>query len=191
MDVCIYLAGGNRRSIGRANELVALVERDRELLAAVVREMWNDDPIVAMRAADAAEKLTRARPEVLQGFKPELLGLAEETSQQELRWHLAAMVPRLRLKPAEKHRAVQTLTRYLEDKSSIVKTFAMQGLFDLSCGDKALRGKVEEMLRAVLNRGTPAMRARARKLLKQTERSHPKTRKRSLSTDVSLLLFSI
>jgi hypothetical protein len=46
-----------------------------------------------MRAADAAEKVTRVRGELLQPNKKELLGLMTEAQEQELRWRLAAMVP--------------------------------------------------------------------------------------------------
>jgi len=160
-----YLAGGDRRSIGRADELASLLAHRPALLPELVREMWSDDPVVAMRAADVLEKVTRTQQQELQRFKKELLGLAEETRQQELRWHLAAMLPRLELSPSERQRATTILTHYLEDKSSIVKTFALQALFDLSVLYPPLRTQVEELLRAAMRGGTPAMRARSRKLL--------------------------
>src|SRR5215469_5592624 len=108
------LSGGDRRSIGKSNTLVARLERQPELLPELVRHMWDRDPIIAMRAADALEKLTRRKTELLQRFKKELLGLAEETRQQELRWHLAALLPRLHLTSSELRRAMEILTQYLE-----------------------------------------------------------------------------
>ena len=80
-----------------------------------------------MRAADAAEKVTRKHPELLQQHKKELLGLVSQVEQQELRWHLAVMVPRLWLNARERQRAMTSLRAYLEDRSSIVKTFAPPG----------------------------------------------------------------
>ena len=160
-----YLAGRDRRSIGRVNKLVDLIERQPKLLPQLLQEMWNADPIVAMRAADAVEKLTRDQPRALQTFKSQLLGLAEETGQQELRWHLAAMLPRLKLSPAEQRRVFTVLNSYLQDKSSIVKTFALQGLFDLYSQNVELHPGVKEVLTTAARNGTPAMRARARKLL--------------------------
>ena len=162
-----YLVGGDRRSIGRADELASLLAHRPALLPELVQEMWSDDPVVAMRAADVLEKVTRTQPQELQRFKKELIGLAEETRQQELRWHLAAMIPRLELSPSERQRATTILTQYLEDKSSIVKTFALQALFDLSVIHPSLRPQVEELLRAAVRSGTPAMKARSRKLLGQ------------------------
>lgn len=164
-DMHVYLAGGDRRSIGRSNQLVELLRKQPDLLPDVIREMWNPDPVVAMRTADVVEKLTRTGPESLQPFGKELLGLAEETTQQELRWHLAAMIPRLKLSAAEQRKAVALFTRYLDDKSSIVKTFALQGLFELAVHNPVLRPEVEERLRIAMRSGTPAMRARSRMLL--------------------------
>jgi hypothetical protein len=167
LDVHLYLAGGDRRSVGRANGLVKILERQPNLLPEVVREMWSPDPVVAMRAADAVEKVSRKQAGALRRFKKELLGLAAETQQQELRWHLAAIVPRLQLSPAERRQAATTISRYLEDKSSIVKTFALQGLFDLSLCDSGSRERIEQLLRWAQLNGTPAMRARSRRLLSQ------------------------
>ena len=123
-----------------------------------------------MRAADALEKATRTNPAPLQRFKKELLGLLEEAEQQELRWHLAAMIPRLALTPAEISRAAAALERYLEDRSSIVRTFALQALADLSQQHPAIRSGVIDRLREALRTGTPAMKARSRKLLAKLDR---------------------
>jgi type IV pilus biogenesis protein CpaD/CtpE len=120
-----------------------------------------------MRAADAAEKVSAKKPRLLDGHKAELLGLLAEVEQIELRWHLALMVPRLRLTASERQRAAAALQRYLEDRTSIVKTFALQGLADLSQNDASLRSRVKQLLEQAVQSGTPAMKARARKLLKK------------------------
>jgi len=122
-----------------------------------------------MRAADAAEKVTVARPELLNPHKQELLGRLAEAEQIALRWHLALMVPRLVLSAPEKQPAAAALRRYLEDRSSIVKTFALQGLADLAKQDSSLRGPVRRTLEESLRTGTAAMKARARKLLKELQ----------------------
>lgn len=54
---------------------------------------------------------------------------------------------------------------YLDDRSSNVKTFAIQGLADLARNDAALRGKVKQLLEKSVQSGTPAMKARALKQL--------------------------
>jgi hypothetical protein len=122
-----------------------------------------------MRAADAAEKITITRPELLNLYKQELLGLLDEAEQIELRWHLALMVPRLSLSGPERVRAAAALQRYLQDCSSIVKTFALQGLADLARQDARLRETAKRILEESLRTGTAAMKARARKLLKELQ----------------------
>lgn len=163
------LQGGDRRSIGNAERVAAFVPRNPRLFAVLVRGLWHSDRLVRMRAADAAEKISRERPEWLQPFKQELLGLMAETQEQELRWHVAVMVPRLSLTNSDRQRAVAQLESYLSDRSSIVKTFTMQGLADLAHHDPKLHAKVAELLRNLSRNGTPAMKARGRKLLAQLE----------------------
>jgi hypothetical protein len=164
-NILSLLQGADRRTIGRADEVVAMVLQRPELFAELMAEMWCDDPLVRMRAADAAEKITRNSPELLQPYKKELLGLLAETKQQELCWHLAAMVPRLSLNSKERQRAAGCLTGYLEHRSSIVKTFALQGLAELAQQEPSLRASAVETLRLAVRNGTPAMKARSRKLL--------------------------
>lgn len=160
------LRGGDRRSIGKSNQIANLVLAEPKRFAELIGCLWDEDPLIRMRAADAAEKVTLKRPELLNPHKGELLGLLAEAEQSELRWHLAAMVPRLELSASERQRAAATLQHYLEDRSSIVKTFAMQGLLDLAGQDPTLRETAKQILEGALRTGTPAMKARARKLLK-------------------------
>jgi hypothetical protein len=159
-------SGGDRRSIGRSDEAVKLVGAEPKRVAELAELLWDSDEVVRMRAADALEKLSRDHLERLEPLKPNLLGLMAETRQKELRWHLAAIVPRLKLTQAERRRVTGIFEGYLEDRSSIVKTFAMQGLWDLSLLDAGLRGRVVELVRELTRTGTAAMRARGRNLLK-------------------------
>jgi len=75
------------------------------------------------------------------------------------------MVPRLNLSQKERQAASAALYRYLEDRSSIVKAFALEGLADLAKTDTSIRIRVIETLQKATRSGTPAMRARGRKLL--------------------------
>lgn len=169
MSIRELLEGGTRRSLGRSGEVVSLIGERPEVFASLIECLWDADPVVRMRAADVAEKATRECPEMLQPYKRELLGLAGEALQQELRWHLAQLIPRLVLNSGERRRAYHALSGYLEDRSSIVRTMAMQGLADLARQDTALRPAVVERIRALTLSGTPAMRARGRKLLRELE----------------------
>ena len=170
-DLLALLTGADRRSIGRADEVAAMVLKHPASFAELMAGLWDVDPVVRMRAADAAEKVSHKQPELLHPFKAELLGLLAEASEQELRWHLAQMVPRLALTQKERLRAASLLKDYLKDRSSIVKTFAMQALADLARRDSALLPETIELLHQLTRNGTPAMRARGRKLLARLARA--------------------
>ena len=167
--IVAMLGGGDRRSIGCAEEVKSLVSRHPERFAELIKCLWDDDPVVRMRAADAAEKVTVRRSELLNPHKQELLGLLDEAEQTELRWHLALMVPRLAPSGPEKQRAAVALLRYLRDRSSIVKTPALQGLADLAREDTNLQETARRAIEERLRTGTAAMKARARKLWKELQ----------------------
>lgn len=130
MDILSLLQRGDRRTLGRADQVAAMVGKGRRLFPKLIAGLWSEDPLVRMRAADAAEKVTRE-------------------------------VPRLPLNVRERQKAISVLQRYLQDRSSIVKTFALQGLSDLAPNEPA----VIEILREAARTGTAAMKARSRKLL--------------------------
>jgi hypothetical protein len=159
------LGGGDRRSIGQADRVAAMVGSDRRLFPKLMAGLWSGDRLVRMRTADAAEKVTRKKPEWLAPYRKELLGLLAEVEEQEVRWHLAAMVPRLALSLKEREATIASLRRYLEDRSSIVKAFALQAMADLAKQEPGLQPMVIETLREATRTGTAAMKARSRKLL--------------------------
>jgi hypothetical protein len=167
----LELQGGDRRSIGNSNRVAAAVLRDPCRLSKLIKCLWSDDPVIRMRAADAAEKVSVRSPKLLSKFKAELLGLAEEATQAELRWHLALMLPRLPLAPSDRRRAWNRMHAYLDDRSSIVKTCALHGMSELARGDVALEAEMINLLERACRTGTPAMKARSRKLLKQFQKA--------------------
>ncbi len=159
------LQGTDRRSIGRANEVVADVLDKPRLFRTVFAGLQSGNAVLRARAADAVEKITARHPEYLRPYRKALIGLAA-CEQKEVRWHVAQMLPRIRWRAAERKRVVRILTGYLNDPSSIVKTFAMQALADLALQAPALLPTVRQHLRELTATGTPAMKARGRKLLR-------------------------
>ncbi len=161
------LAGGDRRSIGRVDEVVVDVLNDPTLFDTVFDGILCDDPIIRMRSADAVEKITAERPEYLQPYKERLIQQAAKIAQQEVRWHVAQMLPRLELSGEELQVAVEILLGYLNDESRIVKTFSMQALADFAERDADLRPRVIELLEELTGTGSPAMKSRGQKLLEK------------------------
>jgi hypothetical protein len=161
--------GRNRLHGGRAREVAALVLRKPRKAGQLIECLWDNDPGLANRAADALERATHHRPTVAAAWTESLIGLMAEAEQNKLRWNLALLVPRLDLGVEEARRVAVALRSYLDDRSSIVKTAAMHGLAALTRHDPKLLPEVLDMLRILSRSGTPAMRARGRILLKQLE----------------------
>jgi hypothetical protein len=159
------LQGGDRRSIGKSRDVVDRVLADPGLFAVVFEGMSDGDPLVRMRCADAVEKITVLRPDLLQPYKRKLLREVATIDQQEVRWHAAQMISRLTLDRRERRAAADILAGYLEDDSRIVKTFAMQALADLAGQDADLRPGIVRTIQRLTRTGSPAMRSRGRKLL--------------------------
>jgi len=68
----------------------------------VFQGMLNDDPLIRMRSADPIEKITVKHPEYFQPYKEILIKQIAKSEQQEVRWHVAQMDPRLELNQEER-----------------------------------------------------------------------------------------
>ncbi len=164
-DILKKLEGGDRRSIGQVAKVVDEVSGQPALFETVFKAMLVDDPIVRMRAADAVEKITANQPHYLQPYKDMLINQVAKVNQQEVRWHVAQILPRLSLNRRERETVVEILFGYLQDKSKIVKTFSWQALADLAQEDGSLRLRVVEVLEEMVQNGSPAVINRGKKLL--------------------------
>ena len=158
------LEGGDRRSIGKADLVAAQVLKQPSLLAMIIEGLEHAEHVVRMRSGDVAEKVSRQRPDLLQAHKDTLLGLLQSAADAEVRWHLAQIVPRLELDDVERTGAIERLKEYLQDRSRIVQTFALQALVDLTEHDPTQRRLVSGLVETLTRTGSPAVRARARKL---------------------------
>jgi hypothetical protein len=119
-----------------------------------------------MRCADALEKATARRPDLLAPYKEAILHGYSKIEQQEVRWHVAPMLARLPLSHGEEITAVQLLLSFTGDRSSIVKTMAMQALTDIALRSRHLLPQVAQHIQELAVIGTPAMKARGKKLLR-------------------------
>jgi hypothetical protein len=138
-----------------------------EIFEELVSGLFEPDPVVRMRSADAMEKVTRVAPGLLAPWKCAILRLASLARDKEVRWHLAQMFSRLELTSPELEEVLKIVMLYLEDASSLVKTFSMQALADLGSRNDELLDRVIPLIERLTETGTPAMRSRGRKLLSE------------------------
>jgi len=170
LQILQMLEGGDRRSVGRSAEVAELVSADPTLVGALFAGMEGDDPLVRMRAADALEKATSSRPELLAGYAERLLSLMATQPQQEVAWHLAQLAGRLELTEAQQARLFELLESYLSHKSRIVRVHALEALTGLAERNEKWLPLVWKLVNAGLESESPAVRARCRKLVRRLAR---------------------
>ena len=161
----IALQGGDRRSIGHADAIAFTVLRE----PACCRELWeclaDADPVVRMRAADALEKVSRTRPDLLFPYKKELLARSVDDGTAEVRWHLVVMISRMKLSLAETKATINHLTQLIEeDPSRLVKVMSLQAAVDLIDRHPKWNATAHQLLERAGSSSIPSLRARARKL---------------------------
>lgn len=174
-DLLEQLAGGDRRTLGRSAEVAAQVLAQPAWIDRLFDGLAEDDAVIRGRAADALEKVSAARPDLIQPYKAELLTQVVAIDDWVVRAHLCQILPRLGgLTPAERRRALATVHGYLADRSSIVRALALECLVHLSrtAGFSRERKTVDALvLRLTTAGGTPALRARARKMQRFIQRA--------------------
>jgi len=161
-DILDKLKGGDLRSIGKADEVVVEILKDETLFAEVFQGVFNQEAVVRMRASDVLEKVSRIHPGYLQCVKRQLIEVVSNIEQQEVRWHVAQMLPRLELQANEIVEVLDILIGWLKNsKSNIVKVNSIQALADIAEQHNeyklfVVRNIEEAMLgtsSAVINRG--------------------------------------
>jgi len=161
------LAGGDRRSIGEAKLVVDKVLAEPERLPEIVAGLDDPDPVVRMRAAEVAEKVSAVHPDWLQPHKAALIRHIQSTQEKDLRARMARMAPRLKLDPEERRNCAAQLAAWLDDKSRIVQAASLDALGEFAVADADPRGEALLVLEACAQSDIPAVRARARRLLKR------------------------
>ena len=164
-DYAALLQGGDLRSIGAANALVDEIN-SQEKFDALVELLFHDDRKVAMRAADAIEKVTLNQPEFLKPHKQKILLLISNAQHIELKWHLAQLAPRVDWAKSELSKVADALVRWCLDsgESKIVRVNALQSLHNLASTNPHLQNKLKPTVAQLKAENIPSINARLRKL---------------------------
>lgn len=140
MRIEAALSGGNPRSLGRADEVAAIVLADPALLDELFACLGSPDDIVRMRAADALEKVCRQHPEWVEPYVDRLLRDASAIDQPSVQWHLAQMLGEVHLTGGRRELAAAILRRNLEQASDwIVLNYSLQVYATFVRDDPSLR----------------------------------------------------
>ncbi len=163
------LAGGTRKSLGAAEELVTPATTNPQMFAELIELCFQPELTVAVRAAYVVDHASRANQDLLTPHRSVILRDFVGHEAWEVRQVLCLLLPRLDLRGQTVTRAFAIAEQLLEDTSTFVRVFAMQALVDLSLTRPARQKSTTELVKHALEDPSPAIRARARKLLKVVE----------------------
>jgi hypothetical protein len=133
--------------------------------AELVELLRDKDKAVVERAARTLKKIAERDGTALFAWRKRLLQEAFRASDVRVQWNLTIVLGKLPLKGRDRALAIDLMFERLREEGGLNRTFALQALVDLSEGDVALRSRLAPIVREFLEQGTPAMKARARRLL--------------------------
>ncbi len=161
------LTGGHPNSLGRTEEVVALVLADRSRLEELYGCYRSDDEVVRLRVSGALKRVSLARPEWLIPFVDRLLTEISELDQPSAQWTLALLMNNLKalLTEEQTERAVAVMRRNLEHPDWIVLNNPMQVLAEWSADHPDIREWLRPHLERLTGESRRSVAGRARKLL--------------------------
>jgi HEAT repeat protein len=123
-----WLARGDLRSDGQANEVAELVGNRLELLPDLMDALTSGDDATRGHAADALEKVARSHPDALSPYIPVLAGVARRDVVGMVRWHLAMVLGHTAMLRDTIDTAEATLIQLLGDGNALVRSWAITSL---------------------------------------------------------------
>ena len=173
------LSTGTTRDLGPTNEIVREALHHHSLVKELVEALSDERIVVAHRASNALKKIQRSKPELLAPFAKQILKRALATEHMHTRWSLTIILGELptgspasslagvALRGRDKALAVDLMFEALSSRSALQRVFALQALANYAQNDSALRARMQPILQRALTDTSAAIRARARKLVKQ------------------------
>lgn len=163
LDFEKLLSGGDLRSIGRSKSVIQKINSQDDF-DKLFKFLFHPDRIVVMRAADTIEKITASKAGYLDKHKGKIFELCSHVANKELMWHLAQLLPRLKLDSMEITEARNTLRKWATDKSSsrIVRVNSLQAFYDLA--EKYNYAVDNHLINKLEKENIPSIRARIKKI---------------------------
>jgi len=123
-----WLSGGDLRSDGIANEVTDFVLNDPQLISDLYEGLGVADDVVRGRTADALEKISRSRPDLLDQYLPDLIRIVKSDRVAMVRWHLAMIFGYLSINEENVEDITSVLLQLLQDESVFVRSWAIVSL---------------------------------------------------------------
>jgi hypothetical protein len=164
------LQGGHHNSLGRTEEVVAIVVADPTRLEELFAVLAVSDELVRMRAGDALEKVCRQRPDWFVPHVDRIIDDIGAIEQPSVQWHVAQMLQHVRgdLSAEQARRADALLKRNLTRSTDwIVLNVTMDVLAAWAGHDPALASWLTPELERLSHDPRKSVAKRAAKRLGQ------------------------
>jgi HEAT repeat protein len=123
-----WLAGTDLRTNGPANEVADFVLANPDAFEDLFAGLFERDDVVRGRTADALEKVTRSRPDLIRVHLPEMSSLAQEEQVPVVKMHLAMIFGHLAVYPGLVEQLMEVLLFQLKDESVFTRGWAIGSL---------------------------------------------------------------
>ena len=163
------LTGGHPNSLGRTEEVVALVLADKASLQSLFDCYQSDDEVVRLRVSSAFKRVFRAKPDWFPAYIDRFQELIPRLRQPSAEWTLAQLHLELQdlLSREQKANAIRLTKKQLEEsKDWIVLIQSINLLEHWAERDKRLRGWLIKRLQVLMNDERKSVSKRARKSIR-------------------------
>lgn len=134
------------------DQLVELIDHQEEF-DKLFKYIFSDQRVIALRAIDTVEKITRQFPNFLDRHETELVNLLDVAAQDEIKLHLSQLLPRIDLRGGNLVKSWNHLMRWAKDKteSTTVRVQSLQVLYEIQKKHPQFREDLEAVIDKVKN----------------------------------------
>lgn len=164
-QILTWLSGGDLRSDGMANEVADFILENPAAFEDLYAGLSEKDDIVRGRTADAIEKISRSRPELLLDNLTEMIGLAQVEHVPLVKMHLAMIFGHLAVFPELVEQLMPILVTLLDDESVFTKSWAIASLCIIARKYPEKNRSILEHLVTLQGDASIAIRSRVKKAI--------------------------
>jgi HEAT repeat protein len=164
-QVLTWLSGGDLRSDGMANEVADFVLDNPAAFEDLYAGLSETDDVVRGRAADAIEKISRSKPDLLRDHLLEITNLSRDEKVPLVKMHLAMIFGHLAVFPELTEQLRLPLSSLLDDESVFTRSWAIVSLCIIARKYPEECQGVIELLVPLQADGSIAIRSRVKKAI--------------------------
>jgi hypothetical protein len=160
-----WLSGGDLRSDGLANEAAEVVLKKPHLFEDLYAGLSESDDVIRGRTADALEKISRQRPDLVVGHLGEIVDLASSDQVPMVKMHLAMIFGHLTVYAEHIDTLCRALFDLLGDAGVFAKSWAIVSLCIIGRKYPQKRARIVNRISHLQGDSSVAIRSKVRNAL--------------------------